>query len=625
MFVNEEGKFMDQIPPPASAYSSEIVVTAARTPQDEADSAASVTIIDEERIERLGEPLVPALLRLAPSTSVATSGPAGSLSEVRIRGAEANHTLLFIDGIRANDPAAGNIPRFELLNADIASRIEVVRGPQSALWGSEAIGGVVAVEGDDGGSRVRSAAAAEAGSYGFRRAALSASANPGRATFAIAAGWQRAEGIDIFGSGDRDGYRNLSGRARASLQLSPAFEVGASAFALTGRTEFDGYDPFTFARTHDLTSKDRLMAAQLWSSAGSESSPWRGRISGSLLGSTKRNFFAGAPINRTRGGRTTLSAQVERRFATGRVQHQLIGAVEHEREEFAARDTVYGGRSEQDRSRQHQSLTAEWRAVAGPLVGDIAVRHDRFNRFKDATNLRISALARLGSGVSLAASFAEGIAQPTFFDMFGFFPGSFVGNPSLHPESSRGVEASIRYRRDRVQASLTGYRQRLKDEIVDVFGFPLSTTVNRNEKSRRSGIEAELGWRPSDALRVTANYAYLEATEPGAVGTAQVREVRRPRHSGSLALDGTSGRLTYGASIAYTGARGDVNFDVFPSEPVRLGAYWLGGARIAYAVHDRVELFARATNAFDERYQDVFGYRTQGRSLHAGIRLTDRR
>ena len=126
---------------------SEIVVTASRTPEQASETAASVSIIDEKRIERLGEPLIPALLRLTPSAAVASSGPAGSLTEVRIRGAEANHTLLFVDGIRVNDPASGNNPRFELLNADLASRIEIVRGPQSALWGSEAIGGVVAVSG----------------------------------------------------------------------------------------------------------------------------------------------------------------------------------------------------------------------------------------------------------------------------------------------------------------------------------------------------------------------------------------------------------------------------------------------------------------------------------------------
>jgi vitamin B12 transporter len=600
----------------------EIVITAARAPEAASESAASVSVIDRARIERLGEPLVPALLRLLPSTSVASTGPAGTVAEVRIRGAEAYHTLLFIDGIRANDPAAGNAPRFELLNADLVSRIEVLRGPQSALWGSEAIGGVIAISGDVGETRSFSAAT-EAGSFGFRRASVSASTSPGAAKLAAAAGWQRAGGIDIFGGGDRDGYRNLSGRVRASLALSPALEIGASGFALTGRTEYDGGDPFTFARSHAWESKDRLLAGQMWARAGAPGSPWSGRLSASLLGSSKRDFFAGEPTNRTKGERRTLGGQVEHRFSTGAIAHQLIGALDHESEEFSARDTVFGGFTAQDRTRRHQSLTVEWRGETGPLIGDVAVRHDRFDRFRDATNLRVSALAKIGGGVSLAASYGEGIAQPTFFDLYGFFPGSFIGNPSLKPESSRGVEVSVRSRGRRLQGSLTAYWQRLSDEIVDVFAFPLSTTVNRDAKSRRSGLEAELGWQLGDALRLAANYAYLKASEPG--GTSQVREVRRPKHSGSVALDGASGRLSYGASIAYTGARSDTNFDVFPSQAVRLGAYWLGGARIGYAVSDRLELFARAANAFDATYQDVFGYRTEGRSLHAGIRLADRR
>src|SRR6185503_8193804 len=185
---------------PADAQPSpqDIVVTASRVPQKKNKAAASSTVIDRETIERLGDPQVASLIRLTPSAAVEVSGPAGSLAEVRIRGAEANHTLLFIDGIRANDPAAGNAPRFELLNADLVSRIEVVRGPQSALWGSEAIGGVIAVEGDPGEATAFSAAT-EAGSFGFRRATASASASPGAARLAAAIGWQRASGIDIFG------------------------------------------------------------------------------------------------------------------------------------------------------------------------------------------------------------------------------------------------------------------------------------------------------------------------------------------------------------------------------------------------------------------------------------------
>ena len=124
-----------------------VIVTASRNDQAQSDTAASTTVIDGATIERIGEPLTLDFLRLTPSAAVSVSGSEGSQAQVRIRGAEANHTLLFVDGIRANDPAAANEPRFELLNADLASRVEIVRGPQSALWGSEAIGGVVAVDG----------------------------------------------------------------------------------------------------------------------------------------------------------------------------------------------------------------------------------------------------------------------------------------------------------------------------------------------------------------------------------------------------------------------------------------------------------------------------------------------
>src|SRR5687767_10420613 len=186
----------------------QIVITASRAPEQEARTPASVIVLDKARIDRLGEPLIPALLRLTPSAAVTSQGPSGLLTEVRIRGAENNHTLLFIDGIRANDPATGDFARFELLNADLASRIEVVRGPQSALWGSDAIGGVVAVHGlaDDPGFQ----ASAEGGSFGFRRASAAGAMVSAKASFAGAAGWQQAGGIDSFGApgGDKDGYRN---------------------------------------------------------------------------------------------------------------------------------------------------------------------------------------------------------------------------------------------------------------------------------------------------------------------------------------------------------------------------------------------------------------------------------
>jgi vitamin B12 transporter len=605
--------------------SDRIVIIASRAPESAAQTPASVAIIDQQAIDRLDEPLIGSLLRLTPSAAVATSGPAGSLTEVRIRGAEANHTSLFVDGIKINDPASGDAPRFELLNADLASRIEVVRGPQSALWGSEAIGGVIAVNGLDDASGY--SASGEGGSFGFARASGSAAVVTDRASLAGAVGFQRATGIDSFnGQGDKDGYRNLSGRVRATWRPASNVELGASALALTGRSEFDGFDPVTFAHTDTLdNSRNRLAAGRIWASVGNDSAPWRVQIAASLLGSSNKNYVGDVEQNRTRGDRSNASAQLERRFTTGPIAHTFIAAADLERETFHARDTIYGGFSDQDRTRNHEALTFEWRGETKPVTADFAVRRDMFNRFSDATSLRASLLARVGGGFSLAGSYGEGIAQPTFFDLYGFFPDTFLGNPSLKPESSRGFELSLRYRRGSFDASLTGYRQRLHDEIIDVFDSKtfLFGTANRREISHRSGLEATAGWRLVENFRLSANYAYLKSTQPDEATLTQVHELRRPKHSGSLALDGSHGRFSYGGSIAYVGKHFDQR-DRFPFDRVALASYWLADARVAYAIRPGIELFGRMSNALNERYEDVFGYRTEPRAAYAGVRLSSR-
>lgn len=599
---------------------SAIVVTASRAEQAADDTPASVTLIGEDRIIRLGSPQVVDFLRLVPSVAVATSGPAGSLTQVRIRGAEANHTLLFIEGIRANDPAAGNEPRFELLNADLASRIEVVRGPQSALWGSEAIGGVVAVDGalpGAGGTQ----GLVEYGSRDSWRGAARSSVGDVDRGLSIGVAGQGSDGIDSFaGNGERDGYRNFSLRTAGRFRLSPDLQLGASGFALLGKSEFDGYDPFTFQRADTLDeNRNRLAAGRLFAEVGDRKASYV-IASASLLGSSNRNRVDDDPVNRTSASRRTIG--LEGGYQLGK--HKLLAALEGEREQFEARDTAYGGFTNQDRSRRRQSLTAEWRASdLGPLSAGLAIRHGIFSRFKDTTTFRASAKVDFGSGVSVAGNYGEGIAQPSFFDLYGFFPGSFIGNPALRPESSRGGEVSLRYQATKGSAALTYYRQRLKDEIVDVFDSTTftSSTANASGRSKRQGVELEGAYHLSELLHLTASYAWLDASEPGISGGATIKEQRRPRHSGSVALDGQSGRLTYGAALTYSGRRVDTNFDVFPSQRIRLDPYWLASGRLAYRVSHSLEATLRVANAFDGEYQDVVGYRTEGRSVHAGLRL----
>ena len=136
-------------------------------------------------------------------------------------------------------------------------------------------------------------------------------------------------------------------------------------------------------------------------------------------------------------------------------------------------------------------------------------------------------------------------------------------------------------------------------------------------RARTQGLQVSGKFSLPGAVEARVAYSYLEADDL----TAGTRLLRRPKHSGSVAADGVSGRFTYGAAIAYTSERTDTNFDIIPSALVKLDPYWLANARIAYKIADPVEVHLRVANAFDDDYQDVFGYRTEGRSIHAGVRF----
>ena len=597
------------IDPPA------IVVTASRAEEKASDTPASVSLIDAKRIERLGTPLVSDLLRLTPSASVAVSGPAGSQAQLRIRGAEANHVLLFVEGIRANDPASGNEPRFELLNADLASRIEVVRGPQSALWGSEAIGGVVAVDGQTPGSGATQLFA-EAGSHTSLRGAARTSLGAEDRGFSIGIAGQRSTGIDAFsGKGERDGYCNAGMRASGRYRLSPALLVGASGFGLWGESEFDGYNPDTFQRDDTLDgTHNRLAAGRIFAELGQRDRSY-GLASASLLGSSNRNLLDDMPQNRTSARRRTFAVEAGHNLGG----HLFIAALESELEQFHARDTAFGGFTTQDRSRRHNSLAFEWRgAKLGPFSPGLAVRHDTFSRFKNTTTFRASMKADIATGVSISGNYGEGIAQPTFFDLYGFTPSFFVGNPDLKPERSKGWEISGRFVRGPFGGALTYYRQRLHNEIIDTPDF--TSTVNATGTSHRQGIEAEAGWTIGKALRLSANYAWLRATEQKVDGLDAELEHRRPKHSGSIVADGEMGKWSYGVSLSYVGRHRDRR-DSSPYELVDLDPYWLANARVAYRMSDGIEANVRVANLLGSHYQDLVGYRTEGRTIHAGLRL----
>lgn len=612
----------------ASPSDETIIVTASRIPVEQGESGVSSTVIDEKRIEAVGALQAVDLLRLTPGLSVSTSGARGTQAQVRIRGAEANHSLIFIDGIQYNDPAGGNEPRFEILNADGLGRIEVVRGPQSALWGSEALGGVIALESPIPGAETRGAATVEYGSHDTLRASASGSFGSEKAGLSLSGGHIRSDGIDVLGggTGDRDGFDNTTFSARGVVRPSANSEIGLVGRYIDHRSRFDGFDPATFLRadTND-NSKTRTGALRAYARIGTDpASRWAATLDVQYLDSTNRNFDSATPLNRTSGERTRFSAQIEHRLELGGSRHVLIAAAEREDEDFKARDQQFFGGTNQDRSRGRNAFVGEWRARWGErLSTDIAVRHDDYNRFTDETTLRATAAFELAQGLSLTGSYGEGVAQPTFFDLYGFFPGSFVGNPALTAETSRGWEAGLRWKGEAASASIAGFDSRLKNEIVGTFDSTtfLSSTANATGTSKRRGFEIEGEIEPVAGLRLSANYTYVDAGDQQVGGSLRVREVRRPKHSANIAFDWESGPLTLGGYVAYVGKRRDVDFDLFPAPTVTLDDYALASLRIGYRLTDAIEAFGRVENGFDADYQDVVGYNTPGRAVYAGLRF----
>ena len=312
----------------------------------------------------------------------------------------------------------------------------------------------------------------------------------------------------------------------------------------------------------------------------------------------------------------TGGLQISRSFAG----HRITAAVEHEAEEFGARDVSSGGATNQDRSRDLWAFVGEWRADwTNSLTTNFAIRHDSFSDFADATTLRASVLFRPARGWTLHAAYGEGIARPTFYDLYGFFPGSFVGNPNLRPERSAGWEAGARWQNGQASVSVTGFSATLEQEIVDVFGAGSSTTANASGESRRRGVEFHAGYRVGHALNLALNYTYLEADEGKVAGAALVSETRRPHHSANFVADGRLGAFSWGATVAYVGERTDIDYDLF--QRVTLGDHVLASATLAYEISPLLELYGRIENAFHADYQDVAGYNTPGRTVYAGIRL----
>ncbi len=602
-----------------------IVVTASRTPVSEALSGTSLSVIDASEIGALKLPLVSDYLRLVPSVAVATSGPLGAFTEVRIRGAENRHTLTFIDGIEANDPASSSVFQFQTLLADGIERIEVLRGPQSALWGAQAIGGVINVVNRAPPVGTEAYGQAEGGSFGTFRAGAGGGWGNDVGGLTAQANYLTSRGYDISATpgGNKNGYSNLSLSVKGFYHPVPNLEVGAVGRYSDANSQFDDFD-YTNGVALDarLSTRIRVAAGRAYANLSLFDNHWTHTVEVAATDAANVNRDAGVFLNRSDGSRLKFAYQTSGTASTGSLDHRLTLAVEHERQTFASTDAIYSGQTDQRRDRAKTAVIAEYRVeLPERLAAGVSLRHDDSNRYPTENTVRATLAGQFGSGFGGHASYGEGVSDPTFFDLYGFFPTQFVGNPNLKPEHARSVDAGLSWSRNGVKLDVTGYTSDLTDAIVSTFDSKtfLSGVANATGRSKRRGIEATAQAQVASWLRLDASYAYLDASQQSIAGGPAVKPLRRPPHSGSVSAFASLGRYDVNVSVAEVGARQDTNFATFQN--VTLHSYALVTLSGAYRITPHIAVTARIENAADSRYQDVYGYRTPGIAAYGGIKV----
>jgi vitamin B12 transporter len=608
---------------PSATRLAPITVTASRTSIAVTETGISISQITLPQIEGLSLPLVKDYLTLIPGVAVAQTGPLGAQTQIRIRGAEANHSITFIDGIEMNDPASSGEFRIDTLLSHGIERIEVLRGPQSALWGSQAIGGVISLTTRAPVRGTLLYGELQGGSLGTVRGGVGAGWADDSVSISGQLSGLSTDGYDIARSGgDRDGYDNITAHGRIEWKAAPELTLLLVGRHQDSTSRFDGFNFATgVPRDAPLSTNSRQTAVRAEAALALFDGQWTTRASVMGVRADNINRRAGAFQNRSDGERDLFRLQSTGRVQTGNLAHSLTGALDVETERFTSRDANVLAASNQRQRRRQTSLIGEYRlTLDGGVSAGAAVRHDMNDRFADATTVRFDAVAPIGD-FRLHAAFGTGIADPTFFDQFGFFPGSFRGNPNLVPERSRSVEAGIGWASGNNSLDITLFDANLTNEIIGTFDNItfIAGVANATGRSTRRGVEVAGRAELAKGLGLTASYTYLDANQQQTTGTAVVREVRRPRQSGSIALNYLSSDFDLSAAAAITGARGDTDFARFV--PVILPAYTIVTLAGAWHITPRIDLTARVENALDAAQVDVFAYRGPGITVHGGIRF----
>ena len=617
---------------------SEIVVVANRAPVPLSKIGNSVTVLTDAAIKESQATIVSDLLAQTPGVNVARVGGVGQLTSVFIRGAESDQTVVVIDGVQMNDPASvGGGYNFNNLLTSNVSRIEILRGAQSTLYGSQAMGGIINIISGEPSGALGGSVTAEGGSHDTGYITANVGGKDNALLWRLSGNWYGTSGIPAFDE-KLGGTRNCAaqiggGSGELRYDLTPDLDFDVRGYFTQARTDFDGYDTPTgnFGDDNEYGKSNQLLGyAGL--TLRSPDRTFTNRVAFQYTDTETRNFDPNAPANY--GSPTTETFYGDGRNKREEYQGtwqitpgwQAIFGAQHERstidtysaefqpappplENFATIDSGYA------------QLQAE---VIKGLTLTAGERYDHHDVFGGHATSQLAAAWGLNDNRTLLrASFGQGFKAPSLYQLY-----SNYGNPGLRPELAESWDAGVEQHAwdGRLMLSATYFRRSSRDLIEFFFCTPLAPCLNSSggyyaniARALAHGVELQGALAPSSHLSIQANYTYTDSEDrsPGSPTFGKQLPLRPKNSANASASYRGPGQLTTSVVLRYAGP----SFDEAENQ-IALGGYVLVDLKLSYALRERLELYARVENATGKHYETVYEYGTLGRVAYAGVRAT---
>jgi len=579
----------------------EIVVTASRIEEPAEETTSSVTVITSDDIKRSGAKDITDVLRTVPEMNLVQNGGPGKEASVILRGGDSRHVLVLVDGIRVNSPTTGSFDFSGILLDDI-ERIEIVKGPQSTVYGSEAMAGVINII-TKKARKTGMELGLEAGSYGTYSPSITLFTNSGRHSLRLTGSYYSTDGISAASSGsERDSYENASFSGTLSLKPSERIDLTISTRYSDDRTELDGFDFMTRRAADDpnyVQTGERLLGLISMRTLFIE--PWEQIIRFSqseekLRGSDPDTFF---------NNYTIKTLQRELSWQNNLYLHDnytLTAGIDLRYE-----DAINEGNFDESRD-SHAFYINNKITLLKELIINAGLRYDHYELTGNRTTYRLGALYNIKPlDARLRVNYGTGFRAPSMNELY--YP--WYGNTSLKPERSSSWEAGIEknFFSERLLLSLTYFREDYKDLIVP---DPLTWQAVNLNKAEIKGFETGLRVSLTEDISLRAGYSNLDA-EDRETGE---RLSRRPMHRLNLELSGKRGPFSSSIYYTYTGGRYDsaIRGNLPPYSIVNISS--------SYRVSNTFSMLIRIENLFDRDYEEAGGYGRPGFSIYGGIKVT---